>query len=59
MEIVVLGLLVAYWLFCNVVVAHEYSIEEMREDFITDQCWLGKIGANSFYWLAWLIKAFA
>lgn len=58
-EIIVLALLVAFWLWCNITVAKMLSVEEMREDFITNQSWLGKICANSFYWLAWLIKGVA
>ena len=56
MEIIILVLLVAFWLWCNVTVARTMSVAEMREDFVENQCWLGRVCANSFYWLAWLMK---
>lgn len=49
-------LVFGFWLVCNIVVAKMMSIEEMREDFIENQNFIGKIGANSFYCLAWLLK---
>ena len=47
---------IGMWLVCNVTVAWLMNAEEMREQFITEQNWVGKIGANSFYSLAWAIK---
>lgn len=48
--------LIVYWLFCNLYVTHTLSIEEMYNEFVTEQTFVGRILANSFYWLAWLLK---
>jgi hypothetical protein len=52
------NLLVVFWLVCNVVVARTMTVEEMREEFVTNQTLIGRIGANSFYCLAWLLQNF-
>ena len=53
---IVCGLVIIYWIFCNAVVTVTMSTEEMYEDLVTEQCWLGKILGNSFYCLAWFFK---
>ena len=57
--VIVCMLLIAYWLFCNLYVARTLSIEEMYNEFVTEQTFVGKIFANSFYWLAWSLKKIA
>ena len=52
-------ILVGFWLVCNLVVAKEMTVEEMREDFINNQSKLGKICANTYYCLAWGLKKIA
>ena len=46
----------AAWLFANGYVAGAYTTEMMREVFINDRGALSKIGANSFYAIAWALK---
>ena len=41
----------------NIVTAKVMSAKEMKEEFITGQCLVGKIAANIFYAPAWLLKA--
>ena len=41
----------------NVVTAKVMNAKEMKEEFITGQCLVGKIAANIFYAPAWLLKA--
>lgn len=53
---IVCGLVIIYWIFCNAVVTVTMSTEEMYEDLVTEQNWLGKILGNSFYCLAWFLK---
>ena len=49
-------LLLAFHIACNVTIITECTVSEMKEDFIDDQCLLGKIFANIFYAPAWLFK---
>lgn len=53
---VVVILILVFWLFCNVAVVRSMSKDEMYEEFVEDQCLVGKICANAFYSLAWLLK---
>lgn len=41
----------------NIVTAKVMNAKEMKEEFITGQCLVGKIAANIFYAPAWLLKA--
>ena len=41
----------------NIVTAKVINAKEMKEEFITGQCLVGKIAANIFYAPAWLLKA--
>lgn len=41
----------------NIVTAKVMNAKEMKEEFITGQCLVGKIAANIFYVPAWLLKA--
>ena len=41
----------------NIVTAKVMNAMEMKEEFITGQCLVGKIAANIFYAPAWLLKA--
>jgi hypothetical protein len=54
--VIILLALVAYWLWCNLYVARTFSAEEMHEEFVVEQCLVGKVLCNVFYWLAWLMK---
>ena len=45
-----------FWVVCNIITAKKFSAEEMRKIFICGQCLVGKICANIFYSLAWLLK---
>lgn len=54
--LIVFWLLVAFWVTVNGYVAHTMSADEMRNEFVTGQCNVGRIFANAFYSLAWLFK---
>lgn len=54
--LIVFWLLVAFWVIANGYVAHTMSADEMHNEFITGQCNVGRIFANAFYSLAWLLK---
>ena len=41
----------------NIVTAKVMNAKEMKDEFITGQCLVGKIAANIFYAPAWLLKA--
>ena len=49
-------LVLGFWLVCNIVVACMMTREEMYQDFIEEQSFVGRILANTFYWLAWAIQ---
>lgn len=54
--LIVFWLLVAFWVTANGYVAHTMSADEMCNEFVTGQCNVGRIFANAFYSLAWLLK---
>lgn len=47
---------IVMWLATNIYVAVTESADEMRGDFIINQCFVGKIFSNIFYMPAWLLK---
>lgn len=49
--------LVCLYAAINIVTSKVMSAKEMKEEFITGQCLVGKIAANIFYAPAWLLKA--
>lgn len=49
--------LVCLYATINIVTAKVMNAKEMKEEFITGQCLVGKIAANIFYSPAWLLKA--
>ena len=53
---IVLWVFIAFWVIANGYVAHTMSATEMRDEFVTGQCNVGRIFANVFYSLAWLLK---
>ena len=52
----ILGMLLMFWVVCNVVVLYQMTAKEMRYDFVTQQHWLFAIFACVFYALAWAVK---
>lgn len=44
------------WAISNLYVAVTETEEEMRDDFVTNQCLVGKVCANIFYAPAWVLK---
>ena len=50
-------IVVCLYISVNIVTAKEMSAKEMKDDFIDNQCLVGKIAANIFYAPAWLLKA--
>ena len=54
--LIVFWLLMAFWAIVNGYVAHTMSAVEMRDEFVTGQCTVGRIVANVFYSPAWLLK---
>jgi lysylphosphatidylglycerol synthetase-like protein (DUF2156 family) len=58
--IVILGIAVGVaWVVANFIVAFNYSLKTMVEDFWKEQTIMGKICANTFYSLAWVFLALA
>lgn len=49
--------LICLYVAINIVTAKVMNAKEMKEEFITGQCFVGKIAANIFYAPAWLLKA--
>lgn len=49
--------IVGCYVVLNLVVAFGMSLKSMYEDFWVSQCWIGKICANIFFALAWIIKS--
>lgn len=49
--------LVCLYAAINIVTTKVMNAKEMKEEFITGQCLVGKIAANIFYAPAWLLKA--
>lgn len=56
MKILIIALVCLYAAI-NIVTSKVMSAKEMKEEFITGQCLVGKIAANIFYAPAWLLKA--
>lgn len=56
MKILIIALVCLYAAI-NIVTAKVMNAKEMKEEFITGQCLVGKIAANIFYAPAWLLKA--
>jgi hypothetical protein len=44
------------WVCANVIVVFNYSLRTMANEFWVEQTWVGKICANAFYSLAWVIS---
>jgi hypothetical protein len=58
--IVILGIVVCVaWVVANFIVAFNYSFKTMVECFWKEQPVMGKICANIFYSLAWVLLALA
>ena len=55
---VLLAILIVLVVTFNVVVATTMTSEEMKRDLYYGQTFIGKIFANIFYSLAWMIKVF-
>ena len=56
--IVILGIAVGVaWVVANFIVVFNYSFKTMVEDFWKEQTIMGKICANIFYSLAWVLLA--
>ena len=54
--LIIFWLLVAFWIAANSYVAHTMSAIEMHNEFVKGQCNVGRIFANVFYSLAWILK---
>ena len=52
--IIVLIIYVAF----NLYVSKVYSMRQMKEIFVDDQCVVGKVFANLFHAPAWILKVF-
>ena len=58
--IIILSILVvAVWVIANLIVAANYSFKTMVKCFWKEQTIMGKICANIFYSLAWVLLAIA
>lgn len=55
MNILIFVVLCAYLVF-NIVTSKMLTAKEMKSRFIDGQCIIGKIAANAFYSIAWLLK---
>jgi hypothetical protein len=56
----ILGIAVCVaWVVANLIVVFNYSFKTMVEDFWKEQTIMGKICANTFYSLAWVLLALA
>lgn len=44
------------WVISNLYVAVTETAEEMREDYVKNQCLIGKVCTNIFYAPAWVLK---
>ena len=49
-------LIVIVYTVANLIVSAKYDVSEMKEEFVTSRRLFGKIFANIFYALAWLLK---
>lgn len=55
MNILIFVVLCAYLVF-NIVTSKMLTAKEMKSRFIDGQCIIGRIAANAFYSIAWLLK---
>lgn len=55
--IILLALCLFLWIVANLIVTFHYSLNCMIDFFWKDQKIMGKICANAFYSLAWILKA--
>lgn len=55
MNILIIVVLCVYLAF-NILVAKFLTVKEMQSKFVDGQCIVGKIVANAFYSVAWLLK---
>lgn len=46
----------SWWLVSNLFVTFTMSAKTMREEFVDNQCFIGKVAANAYYCLAWFFK---
>lgn len=56
MKILIIALVCLYAAI-NIVTAEVMSPKEMKAEYVTGQCLVGKIAANIFYAPAWALKA--
>lgn len=47
---------VCLYIVINAIIAKKFTVKEMYTRFIKGQCVVGKITANCFYSLAWVLK---
>lgn len=55
MNILIIAVVCLYIAF-NIVTSKLLTAKEMKSRFIDGQCIIGKIAANAFYSVAWLLK---
>lgn len=55
MKILIITIICLYLAF-NIVTSKMLTAKEMKTRFIEGQCIVGKIAANAFYGVAWLLK---
>lgn len=55
MNILIITIICLYIVF-NIVTSKMLTAKEMKSRFIDGQCIIGKIAANAFYIIAWLLK---
>lgn len=55
MNILIITIICLYIVF-NIVTSKMLTAKEMKSRFIDGQCIIGKIAANAFYSIAWLLK---
>ncbi|GEM_PF-2610934 len=55
MNILIITIICLYLAF-NIVTSKMLTAKEMKTRFIDGQCIVGKIAANAFYSIAWLLK---
>lgn len=55
MNIFIIAIICLYIAF-NIVTSKMLTAKEMKSRFIDGQCIVGKIAANAFYGIAWLLK---
>ena len=52
----ILIIIICLYLAFNIVTSKMLTAKEMKTRFIDGQCIVGKIAANAFYNIAWLLK---